>query len=58
MIFFNIVLTPFLLVPIYYHTYRDLSIVHIAQTYWIEKLERLYIAENPLATTMRERSKK
>ena len=31
--------------------------MHIAQTYWIEKVERSYIARNPLATTMRERLK-
>lgn len=43
---------------IYYHTYRDLSIVHIAQTCWIEKVERSYINENPLAHGCRERLKK
>ena len=31
--------------------------MHIAQTCWIEKVEDLYIAQKPLATTMRERPK-
>ena len=58
MIFFNIVITPFLLVILLYHRYWDLSIVHIAQTCWIEKMERHYIKQKPLATTMRERANK
>ena len=31
--------------------------MHIAQIYWIEKVERSYIVRNPLATTMCERLK-